>query len=726
MNRKTGIYTHCECVQTCVLLIQPNPFAMHAKKSFRPDPVFYRSHDPFFPTLKEFAGADNQQAEKDSGVALNHFGEPAFFQPRQPVQTKAQAGSSTQSASSGPGAKEARGETQHQFAAEHTLPKDLQFGVEQLSGEDLSNVRVHRDSPEPEKLDAHAYTQGEDIHLAPGQEKHLPHEAWHVVQQKQGRVQPTLQKKNALINDNSGLEREADTMGARAAQMKPKDSTSAKKNTSRFAARNAVIQRAMKFEAQIFDNNVYKDDGKQVNILPRKYGPRDYLVRNNSGLRLESETHGQLEFETTWEKKWSKLYKQVSEMQFMANKMNNAPKEKGSNGKMYKKFPFDWAIKHLEPNKGFPTSNGLWNRNQLEEEAKVSNPDGKAEYLRSSPEKGSKVLKRIPNKEEVFVRYYSADRKWVRINFEGTWGWIRSGSLKGMKTKAYEIAATDRPLEGGEKILLGIRDQEWTAKFQISESFKLEQFESYLKQYDKKWGPKLIPDSKQFLLDQNKPNKHGTQNGPKAENGFQQMKKEWNFLHNHRKLNNFLLMVMYYIERGRNNSTRHKKVVVIDGKQTVIWEQGTAKDAFALMSRTNFASIFNSMSSKEQKLFKQMVFDMKKGILPHMGLKKSDKFFIHGSGSNEYYNFSVYSWLVGITQGEDKLSSQSAKVSAASGRFNVQEEKGKHKKLIRFENREFAGAKVPMSKWLEHTEKHYKMASELRKRPTGEDKTGLE
>ena len=38
-------------------------------------------------------------------------------------------------------------------------------------------------------IEAKAFTQGTDIHLAPGQEKHLAHEAWHVVQQKQGRVQ---------------------------------------------------------------------------------------------------------------------------------------------------------------------------------------------------------------------------------------------------------------------------------------------------------------------------------------------------------------------------------------------------------------------------------------------------------------------------------------------------------------------------------------------------------
>ena len=45
-----------------------------------------------------------------------------------------------------------------------------------------------------ETAEAHAYTQGSEIHLGAGQERHLPHEAWHVVQQAQGRVRPTLQE----------------------------------------------------------------------------------------------------------------------------------------------------------------------------------------------------------------------------------------------------------------------------------------------------------------------------------------------------------------------------------------------------------------------------------------------------------------------------------------------------------------------------------------------------
>lgn len=98
------------------------------------------------------------------------------------------------------------------------LPDSLKSGVEHLSGLSLDGVRVHRNSAKPAQLNAHAFAQGTDIHLAPGQEKHLPHEAWHVVQQAQGRVRPTTQLQSAVpVNDDPSLEREADRMGARAA-----------------------------------------------------------------------------------------------------------------------------------------------------------------------------------------------------------------------------------------------------------------------------------------------------------------------------------------------------------------------------------------------------------------------------------------------------------------------------------------------------------------------------
>lgn len=98
------------------------------------------------------------------------------------------------------------------------LPDNLKSGVETLSGISMDNVRVSYNSSQPTQLNALAYAQGTDIHVAPGQEQHLPHEAWHVVQQAQGRVKPTMQMKDGVpVNDDKGLENEADVMGWKAA-----------------------------------------------------------------------------------------------------------------------------------------------------------------------------------------------------------------------------------------------------------------------------------------------------------------------------------------------------------------------------------------------------------------------------------------------------------------------------------------------------------------------------
>lgn len=99
-----------------------------------------------------------------------------------------------------------------------SLPSSLRAGVEQLSGFDMSDVRVHHDSPAPSQVRARAFTQGTDIHLGPKGMDHLPHEAWHVAQQKAGRVRATSQAGGVAINDSPSLEREAEDMGSKAAR----------------------------------------------------------------------------------------------------------------------------------------------------------------------------------------------------------------------------------------------------------------------------------------------------------------------------------------------------------------------------------------------------------------------------------------------------------------------------------------------------------------------------
>ena len=100
------------------------------------------------------------------------------------------------------------------------MPDNLKAGIESLSGFSMDDVRVHYNSSKPATVQALAYTQGTDIHVAPGQEKHLPHEAWHVAQQMAGRVSPTTSINGMPVNDNEALEHEADVMGEKAVQQK--------------------------------------------------------------------------------------------------------------------------------------------------------------------------------------------------------------------------------------------------------------------------------------------------------------------------------------------------------------------------------------------------------------------------------------------------------------------------------------------------------------------------
>ena len=114
------------------------------------------------------------------------------------------------------------------------MPDNLKSGIESLSGFSMDDVRVHYNSSKPATVQALAYTQGTDIHVAPGQEKHLPHEAWHVAQQMAGRVSPTTNINGMPVNDNAALEHEADVMGEKAVGQRivdGKTSLKSQKNT---------------------------------------------------------------------------------------------------------------------------------------------------------------------------------------------------------------------------------------------------------------------------------------------------------------------------------------------------------------------------------------------------------------------------------------------------------------------------------------------------------------
>lgn len=99
-------------------------------------------------------------------------------------------------------------------------------------GHDFSDVNIHTGSQSAVDAGALAYTQGNDIHFAPGQydpaskggQELLGHELTHVVQQREGRVQANNEVNGMPLNDDRELEEEADQLGAKAAQFKSDDS----------------------------------------------------------------------------------------------------------------------------------------------------------------------------------------------------------------------------------------------------------------------------------------------------------------------------------------------------------------------------------------------------------------------------------------------------------------------------------------------------------------------
>jgi hypothetical protein len=179
------------------------------------------------------------------------------------------------------------------------LPDNLKSGIENLSGHSMDDVKVHFNSSQPAQLNAHAYAQGVNIHISPGQEKHLPHEAWHVVQQKQGRVKPTVQLKDKVnINDDKNLEKEADTMGTLAMQAINNHKQSTKQVQKKAVQSNAPLQRYHIQDTEgFFLSQEERNTENGKTFLSEKNGEANLKVRSRTELRVADS--GELAVEVT-------------------------------------------------------------------------------------------------------------------------------------------------------------------------------------------------------------------------------------------------------------------------------------------------------------------------------------------------------------------------------------------------------------------------------------------
>jgi hypothetical protein len=205
------------------------------------------------------------------------------------------------------------------------LPGDLKAGIENLSGVAVDDVKVHYDSPEPARLQALAYTRGADIYVAPGQEKHLPHEAWHVVQQKRGQAKPTLLVKGEAVNDDDGLEREADRMGEMAARVGDADAPLGPLEDTPAATGTELVQRRVGFEFESVTDSKWRFQGRN-NDLEHWAGiahTKEILLFTKSGNAGAGADNGVVEFITKPLSDWETVAGTMSELEKMVETLRN-------------------------------------------------------------------------------------------------------------------------------------------------------------------------------------------------------------------------------------------------------------------------------------------------------------------------------------------------------------------------------------------------------------------
>jgi len=192
---------------------------------------------------------------------------------------------------------------------ENPFPPDVQAKMESAFNEDFSSVRIQTNSRQAENLNALAYTQGEEIYFAPGQyspnnlkgQQLIGHELTHIVQQRNGVVTPTVQAKGFNINNDKGLEQEADAMGEKAAGSVPAEPyhSGALKMRNDFRsiqmARNGVVQLAS-FPTHYgeFKEKTYKPVKKEGVEIELEFHPGPVVNATKIGLTqmLKSELGG--------------------------------------------------------------------------------------------------------------------------------------------------------------------------------------------------------------------------------------------------------------------------------------------------------------------------------------------------------------------------------------------------------------------------------------------------
>lgn len=588
------------------------------------------------------------------------------------------------------------------------IPHPLKAGLELLSGINLSGIRIHNNSSKPAQLNALAYTQGQDIHVAPGQEKYLPHEGWHAAQQMQGRVKPTMQAKGVSVNDDGRLEREADVMGARALQLGPalESSRPAKPEPRQMSAPGAhpTVQRAMKFEFQtgnyVWQINKYEKSPRPIGAFEkkRKLGRKGFSEDGSKPTFLAVGRQGYPEVRVDRPRRRPDLVKargaeidKTKASQYIetfrvsrdpkgrftlgdkrvtvtrvGDRVDNS-KVKGMRGQ-YNPGTYEFTYldgdnndKEMDVHRD-PTGNFQYGKIKRMRRAKKADiEEGTAIELQS--EARGVIEFETPK----WFRSWCALRLRIREAYEMTEAIKKSSEVADPKVRERMQAVIPRLIATGRrpKSLGKLRRiVEWPSKELPTDELGLLKRGGRLivEIVDEGWKAKIQP-SEGIPLTQ-----YETLLAEHHPSGASRSKRYVDEILKGRKIDRerfpnlygFLQMIGYYIERGQLQDLRKRD----KDKKLILHKRGKrkgkpilnpAKYAFVLMSRTSFSSIFSSLLlGDEQILFEKLVTEKK--IVPalnklnpklkKLGLTEESRFFRYGHGGGR--GPTIHGWLESI------------------------------------------------------------------------------
>jgi hypothetical protein len=243
-------------------------------------------------------------------------------------------------------------------------------------------------------------------------------------------------------------------------------------------------------------------------------------------------------------------------------------------------------------------------------------------------------------------------------------------------------------------------DPQWWAKIQASESFKLSQFDSYLKEHQ----PSLFTDA----------DTHAT-------NILNQVNTAALPVTNLRSL---LLIILSYIKGVELSTTAYDTDHRYDKYETT----PLAKEHIFLASRTNFSWIYRQfLSNDERKLFKTIVVG--RTLLKELGKTRKTRLFTKGFKGRRSQKVTIHKWLISIyaptktKTGERDILSNIGGDNRAMGRFPDESKpiKNSDRQLVKFEARGIDPAvhqqEGPVGDWLTFAKDVFKTGHDKRNLP---------